>query len=72
MDSYLLLPGVLQVGQGIRRALEAGVCSRQELFVTSKLWNTYHAPEHVESACRWSRSSLMMMRRHFGLCLGNL
>ena len=27
-----------QVGEGIRRALEEGVCTRQELWITSKLW----------------------------------
>jgi D-xylose reductase len=37
-----------QVGQGIRLAQE--VCSRQDLWVTSKLWNTYHAAEHVRPA----------------------
>lgn len=36
-----------QVGQGIRRALDEGLCTRDELWITSKLWNTYHAREHV-------------------------
>ncbi|CCM00991.1 uncharacterized protein FIBRA_03039 [Fibroporia radiculosa] len=35
-----------EVGQAIR---ESGV-SREELWITSKLWNTFHAPEDVESA----------------------
>ena len=47
-----------QVGLGIRRAIEDGVCKREELFVTSKLWNTFHAPEHVEAACRRSLDDL--------------
>ena len=42
----------MQVGDGIRRALEAGLCTRDELHVTSKLWNTYHSPEHVKPACK--------------------
>lgn len=41
-----------EVGDGIRRALEAGLCSRADLHVTSKLWNTFHAPEHVKMACQ--------------------
>jgi D-xylose reductase len=41
-----------EVGAGIARALAAGLCTRAELFVTSKLWNTDHAPEHVEPALR--------------------
>ena len=36
-----------QVGEGIRRAMEEGLCTREELWVTSKLWNTYHHPDHV-------------------------
>jgi D-xylose reductase len=36
-----------EVGQGIARAIDDGLVTREELFVTSKLWNTYHAPEHV-------------------------
>lgn len=38
------------VGAGIARALGEGLCSRDELWVTSKLWNTYHAAEHVGPA----------------------
>lgn len=38
------------VGAGIRAALDAGLCRREDLWVTSKLWNTYHAREHVRPA----------------------
>ncbi|KAF9175044.1 NAD(P)H-dependent D-xylose reductase (XR) [Mortierella sp. AD011] len=40
----------VQVGQGIKKAIEAGIVTREELFVTSKLWNTYHHKEHVPLA----------------------
>jgi len=36
-----------EVGEGIRRAIDDGLCTREQLWVTSKLWNTYHAREHV-------------------------
>eukprot|EP00615_Pteridomonas_danica_P012883 CAMPEP_0114344844 /NCGR_PEP_ID=MMETSP0101-20121206/11734_1 /TAXON_ID=38822 ORGANISM="Pteridomonas danica, Strain PT" /NCGR_SAMPLE_ID=MMETSP0101 /ASSEMBLY_ACC=CAM_ASM_000211 /LENGTH=329 /DNA_ID=CAMNT_0001480415 /DNA_START=21 /DNA_END=1010 /DNA_ORIENTATION=- len=39
-----------QVGEGIRQAIDAGLVSREELWVTSKLWCTYHAKEHVPLA----------------------
>ena len=39
-----------EVGLGIKRALEEGLCTRDELWITSKLWNTYHAKEHVQPA----------------------
>ena len=38
------------VGLGIRRAIEEGIVKRSDLFITSKLWNTYHNPIHVEAA----------------------
>lgn len=39
------------VGQGVRAALSDGLCRRDELWVTSKLWNMYHDPKHVRPAC---------------------
>ncbi|KAL7580999.1 hypothetical protein ACA910_005810 [Epithemia clementina (nom. ined.)] len=39
-----------EVGEGIARALKDGLCTREELFITSKLWNTYHKREHVPMA----------------------
>src|SRR5437868_7934351 len=39
-----------EVGAGLRAALAAGECRREELWVTSKLWNTYHARGHVRPA----------------------
>ena len=37
--------------------------TREELWVTSKLWNTYHAPEHVPLALKRTLEDL-------GACLG--
>jgi len=31
-----------EAGEGVRRAIEEGLVKREDLFVTSKLWNTYH------------------------------
>jgi D-xylose reductase len=47
-----------EVGDGIQKGLNDGVCKRDDLWVTSKLWNTYHRPEHVELACKRSISDL--------------
>ncbi|KAF7339340.1 Aldo-ket-red domain-containing protein [Mycena sanguinolenta] len=37
-----------EAGEGVRRALKDGLVKREELFITSKLWNTFHAKEHVK------------------------
>lgn len=49
-----------EVGQGIQRAISKGLCQRDELWVTSKLWNTYHKAEHVRMACEKSLSDLKL------------
>ena len=48
----------VEVGQGIARAIAEGLVTREDLWVTSKLWNTYHRPEHVGPALRRSLSDL--------------
>ena len=40
----------VDVGVGIARAIAAGVCERADIFITSKLWCTFHRPEHVRLA----------------------
>ncbi|XP_053991346.1 uncharacterized protein LOC128883232 [Hylaeus volcanicus] len=42
------------VGEGIQRALREGIVKREELWITSKLWNTDHAEQHVEPAIQRS------------------
>lgn len=47
-----------EVGAGIATAIAEGLVTREELWVTSKLWNTYHAAEHVELALRKTLTDL--------------
>ena len=44
----------VEVGQGINKAINEGIVKREDLWITSKLWNTFHRAEHVELACRKS------------------
>ena len=50
----------VQVGEAIAKATSDGICSREELWVTSKLWNTYHAEDHVAQACQRSLDDLQL------------
>lgn len=47
-----------EVGEGIRKAIEESLCTREELWVTSKLWNTYHSKQHVKPALLRSLNDL--------------
>ncbi len=47
-----------EAGEGIARAVSAPLCSRDDLWITSKLWNTYHRAEHVRPACERSLRDL--------------
>ena len=51
LDSAADYGNEAEVGEGLQAALSEGLVSRDELWVTSKLWNTYHRPEHVRAAC---------------------
>jgi alcohol dehydrogenase (NADP+) len=47
-----------EVGKALQAGLAAGVIAREELFVTTKLWNTNHRPERVEPAFEASLNRL--------------
>ena len=39
-----------EVGEALRTGLTSGAIKRQDIFVTTKLWNTNHRPERVATA----------------------
>jgi D-xylose reductase len=49
-----------QVGAGLRQVLRSGLCKREDLWVTSKLWNTYHAQQHARPALERSLHDLQL------------
>ena len=49
-----------EVGEGIARAFSEGWLQRKDIWITSKLWNTYHKREHVEMAARKSLEDLQI------------
>jgi diketogulonate reductase-like aldo/keto reductase len=49
-----------EVGAGLQRVLKLDICQRQDLWITSKLWNTYHRRERVRSAVERSLHDLRL------------
>ena len=47
-----------EVGEELRAGLKEGGVPRENLFITTKLWNTNHRPERVEPAFEASRNRL--------------
>jgi diketogulonate reductase-like aldo/keto reductase len=49
-----------QVGVAIQEVLKAGKIRREDVFITTKLWNTNHRPERVAPAFEASRKRLQL------------
>jgi diketogulonate reductase-like aldo/keto reductase len=49
-----------EVGVGLKKVISSGICKRNDLWVTSKLWNTNHAAQHVREACDRSLRDLKL------------
>jgi D-xylose reductase len=64
----------VEAGQGIARAIKEGIVKREELFIVSKLWNTYHDRERVEPMVRkqlkdWGLDYFDLYIMHFPIAL---
>jgi len=49
-----------EVGNAIQAKIAEGAVKREDLFVTSKLWNTYHDPKHVRLCVELSLKNLKL------------
>ncbi|MEO1483090.1 MAG: aldo/keto reductase [Myxococcota bacterium] len=58
IDGAWIYGNEAEVGRAIREAIAAGDISREALFVTTKLWNSFHAADDVEKAMAESLRSL--------------
>merc|ERR1712062_102280 len=70
IDCALEYDNEKSVGEGINEMINKGVVSRNELFITSKLWNTFHRPADVlpslsESLNRLNLSYVDLYLMHF-------
>jgi len=58
IDCALAYQNEAEVGQGIFEKIQDNTVKREDVFVTSKLWNTYHRREKVVECCERSLKSL--------------
>ncbi len=64
----------VEAGKGVRRAIEEGIIKREDIFITSKLWNNYHKREHALEQARleneaWGLGYLDLFLIHFPIAL---
>ncbi|XP_010529798.1 PREDICTED: aldo-keto reductase family 4 member C11-like isoform X2 [Tarenaya hassleriana] len=60
IDCAQLYGNEKEVGNALKKLFDEGVVKRDELWITSKLWNTHHAPEDVHEAMNGSLSDLQL------------
>ncbi|XP_031616542.1 1,5-anhydro-D-fructose reductase-like [Contarinia nasturtii] len=58
IDTAFLYGNEVEVGNAIRSKIEDGVIKREDIFVTTKLWSTFHEPDQVEKAFQRSFDNL--------------
>ncbi|KAJ6029950.1 NADP-dependent oxidoreductase domain-containing protein [Penicillium canescens] len=63
-----------EAGHGVTRAIQDGLVRREELFIVSKLWNTFHEASQVEQVARkqladWNVDYFDLYYMHFPIAL---
>ena len=56
------------VGKAIKEALDQKIVKREDLFIVTKLWNTYHRPDLVEANINDSLKKLNLTYVDFDQC----
>ncbi len=49
-----------EIGRAFKKVFDSGVVKREDVFITSKLWNNMHAKDDVEVACRQTLKDLQL------------
>ncbi|MFT6829019.1 MAG: alcohol dehydrogenase (NADP+), partial [Roseivirga sp.] len=60
IDCAWIYQNETEIGKAFQDAFADGDVTREELFITSKLWNSFHAPKDVEPALKQSLTALQL------------
>ncbi|KAF9786847.1 Aldo/keto reductase [Thelephora terrestris] len=63
-----------EAGEGVRRAIKDGIVKREGIFITTKLWNTFHAHDHAKALAKkqledWGLDYFNLFLVHFPISL---
>lgn len=58
IDTAMIYANEKEIGNAVRAKISEGVVSRSDMFITTKLWNTYHSPTDVVPTCKKSLENL--------------
>ncbi len=62
IDCAYIYKNEIEVGMALDYAFRYGIVKREELFITSKLWNSEHDPENMEYAINRTLSNLQLKK----------
>lgn len=60
IDCALIYGNEAEIGKALIECFKDGVVTREELWITSKLWNDSHAPEHVQPGLEQTLADLQL------------